>query len=160
WQPSVDCWLRGWDEGFSARLGEAGLLGLTIPEQYGGRGLGHLHRYVVTEELLAHGAPVAAHWVADRQLAPGRPAFGSEDQRRRLLPEIAAGRLYSAIGMSEPGAGSDLAAAQTKATRAEAGWLLRGTKVWTSGAHLAHWIVVLARTSPIDPERRHAGFSQ
>ncbi|WP_068183047.1 acyl-CoA dehydrogenase family protein [Mycobacterium sp. UM_CSW] len=160
WQPSVDSWLRGWDEGFSARLGEAGLLGLTIPERYGGRGLGHLDRYVVSEELLANGAPVAAHWVADRQLAPGLLTFGSEDQRGHLLPEIAAGRLYSAIGMSEPGAGSDLAAAQTKATRAEGGWLLRGTKVWTSGAHLAHWIVVLARTSPVDPHRRHAGFSQ
>ncbi|OBK68556.1 acyl-CoA dehydrogenase [Mycobacterium colombiense] len=160
WQPSVDSWLRGWDQGFSARLGKAGLLGLTIPEHYGGHGLDHLHRYVVSEELLTHGAPVAAHWVADRQLAPGLLSFGTEDQRQRLLPEIAAGRLYSAIGMSEPGAGSDLAAAQTKATRSEGGWLLRGTKVWTSGAHLAHWIVVLARTNPLDPERRHTGFSQ
>lgn len=160
WRPSVDCWLRGWDEGFSSRLGGAGLLGLTIPERYGGRGLGHLHRYIVSEELLAHGAPVAAHWVADRQLAPGLLAFGTEDQRQRLLPGIACGRLYSAIGMSEPGAGSDLAAVQTKATRTDGGWLLRGTKVWTSGAHLAHWIVVLARTSPLDPQRRHAGFSQ
>ena len=160
WQPSVDSWLRGWDEAFSARLGEAGLLGLTIPQRYGGRGLGHLHRYVVNEELLAHGAPVAAHWVADRQLAPGLLSFGAEDQLQRLLPEIASGRLYSAIGMSEPGAGSDLAAAQTRATRTDGGWLLRGTKVWTSGAHLAHWIVVLARTSPLDPQRRHAGFSQ
>jgi acyl-CoA dehydrogenase len=160
WQPSVDSWLRGWDEAFSARLGEVGLLGLTIPQRYGGRGLSHLHRYVVTEELLAHGAPVAAHWVADRQLAPGLLTFGTDDQRQRLLPEIASGRMYSAIGMSEPGAGSDLAAAQTKASRAEGGWLLRGTKVWTSGAHRAHWIVVLARTSPLDTERRHTGFSQ
>ncbi len=160
WRPSVDSWLGGWNGGFSARLGEAGFLGLTIPTRYGGRGLGHLHRYVVSEELLAYGAPVAAHWVADRQLAPGLLAFGSEEQRQRLLPRIAAGRLYSAIGMSEPGAGSDLAAAQTKATRAEDGWLLRGTKVWTSGAQLADQIVVLARTSPLDPQRRHAGFSQ
>ncbi len=160
WQPTVDSWMRGWDAAFSARLGAAGLVGLTIPKQYGGRGLGHLHRYVVGEELLAHGAPVAAHWTADRQLAPGLQAFGSEEQRQRLLPEIAAGQLYSAIGMSEPGAGSDLAAAQTKATRVERGWVLRGTKVWTSGAHLAHWIVVLARTSPPDPKQRHAGFSQ
>ncbi|WP_201377474.1 acyl-CoA dehydrogenase family protein, partial [Mycobacterium intracellulare] len=102
-----------------------------IPERYGGRGLGHLHRYVVSEELLAHGAPVAAHLAADRQLAPGLLTFGSEEQRQRLLPGIASGRLYSAIGMSEPGAGSDLAAAQTKATRTDGGWILRGTKVWT-----------------------------
>lgn len=160
WQPTVDAWLSSWDEGFSARLGDAGFLGLTIPREYGGQGLSHLHRYVVTEELLAAGAPVAAHWIADRQVAPGLLAYGSEEQRRRLLPRIAAGRYFSAIGMSEPQAGSDLAASAAKATRTDGGWLLSGTKVWTSGAHLAHQVVVLARTSPVDPQRRHAGFSQ
>jgi alkylation response protein AidB-like acyl-CoA dehydrogenase len=160
WQPAVDSWLSGWDEGFSARLGDAGFLGLTIPVHYGGHGLGHLHRYVVTEELLAHGAPVAAHCVADRQVAPGLLAYGNEEQRQRLLPKIAAGRFYSAIGMSEHGAGSDLAAVQTRATSTDGGWLLNGTKVWTSGAHHAHQVVVLARTSPVDPDHRHAGFSQ
>jgi alkylation response protein AidB-like acyl-CoA dehydrogenase len=160
WSPTVDSWLGGWDPEFSARLGDAGFVGLTIPHRYGGRGLGHLHRYVVTEELLVHGAPVAAHWIADRQLAPGLLTYGNEEQRQRLLPRIAAGRFYSSIGMSEHGAGSDLAAVQTKATRTTGGWLLSGTKVWTSGAHVAHQVVVLARSSPPDPEHRHAGFSQ
>jgi acyl-CoA dehydrogenase len=160
WEPTVDSWLAGWDEGFSARLGEAGFLGLTIPQEYGGHGLGHLHRYVVTEALLAQGAPVAAHWIADRQVAPGLLAYGNEEQRQRILPRIAAGRLYSAIGLSEPQAGSDLAAARCRATRTDGGWVLTGMKVWTSGAHLAHQIVVLARTSPLDPHDRHAGFSQ
>ena len=160
WQPAVDCWLAKWDPEFSARLADAGFVGLTIPTEYGGHGLGHLHRYVVTEELLAHGAPVAAHWIADRQVAPGLLAYGSEEQRQRLLPRIAAGTLYSAIGMSEHGAGSDLAAVQTRAVATDGGWLLSGTKVWTSGAHVAHQIVVLARTSPLDPQHRHAGFSQ
>lgn len=160
WSPAVDSWLGGWDPEFSARLGDAGFVGLTIPQSYGGHGLGHLHRYVVTEELLVQGAPVAAHWTADRQVAPGLLTYGSEEQRQRLLPRIAAGRFYSSIGMSEHGAGSDLAAVESKATRTEGGWLLSGTKVWTSGAHLAHQVVVLARTSPADPERRHAGFSQ
>jgi acyl-CoA dehydrogenase len=160
WQPSVDAWLSSWDEEFSARLGAAGFLGLTIPREYGGQGLSHLHRYVVTEELLAAGAPVAAHWIADRQVAPGLLAYGSEEQRQRLLPKIAAGQYFSSIGMSEPQAGSDLAASAAKATETDGGWLLSGTKVWTSGAHLAHQIVVLARTSPVDPNRRHAGFSQ
>jgi alkylation response protein AidB-like acyl-CoA dehydrogenase len=160
WQPAVDAWLSKWDEPFSARLGDAGFLGLTIPQEYGGRGLGHLHRYVVTEELLACGAPVAAHWIADRQVGPGLLSYGTEEQRRRILPKIAAGRYFSAIGMSEPQAGSDLAAAAMKATRTDGGWVLSGTKVWTSGAHLSHQIVVLARTSALDPQRRHAGFSQ
>ena len=160
WQPAVDCWLARWDPDFSARLADAGFVGLIIPAEYGGHGLGHLHRYLVTEELLAHGAPVAAHWIADRQVAPGLLAYGTEEQRRRLLPRIAAGRLYSAIGMSEHGAGSDLAAVDMRAVPTEGGWRLTGTKVWTSGAHLAHQIVVLARSSPPDPQHRHAGFSQ
>ena len=160
WQPAVDAWLSKWDEGFSARLGAAGFVGLTIPTRYGGHGLGHLHRYVVTEELLAAGAPVAAHWIADRQVGPALLSYGTEEQRQRILPEIAAGRFFSAIGMSEPQAGSDLAAAAARAVQTDGGWLLSGTKVWTSGAHLAHQIVVLARTSPLDPQRRHAGFSQ
>ncbi|BBZ01275.1 acyl-CoA dehydrogenase [Mycolicibacterium chitae] len=160
WEPGVDTWLSQWDEAFSARLGDAGYLGLTIPVEYGGRGLGHLHRYVVTEELLVAGAPVAAHWIADRQVAPGLMTYGNEEQRRRILPRIAAGRFFSAIGMSEPQSGSDLAAAATRATRTDGGWVLGGRKVWTSGAHLAHQVVVLARTSPADPDRRHAGFSQ
>ncbi|CDO31137.1 acyl-CoA dehydrogenase family protein [Mycolicibacterium porcinum] len=160
WQPAVDSWLGSWDEGFSARLGAAGFTGLTIPLRYGGHELSHLHRYVVTEELIAAGAPVAAHWSADRQVAPGLLTYGTEEQRERLLPKIVAGQLYSTIGMSEHGAGSDLAAVTSKATRTDGGWLLSGTKVWTSGAHHAHQVVVLARTSPPDPEHRHAGLSQ
>jgi len=160
WQPAVDSWLGSWDEGFSARLGAAGFIGLTIPRRYGGHELGHLHRYVVAEELIAAGAPVAAHWTADRQVAPSLLTYGTEEQRERLLPKIVAGQLYSSIGMSEHGAGSDLAAVTSKATRTDGGWLLSGTKVWTSGAHHAHQVVVLARTSPADPEHRHAGFSQ
>ena len=74
WRPAVDSWLAKWDPDFSARLAGAGFVGLTIPAEYGGHGLGYLHRYVVTEELLAHGAPVAAHWIADRQVVPGHYA--------------------------------------------------------------------------------------
>ncbi|OBG92444.1 acyl-CoA dehydrogenase [Mycobacterium sp. E136] len=160
WEPDVDSWLGQWDEAFSARLGAAGFVGLIVPKEYGGAGLTHLHRYVVTEELLAQGAPVAAHWVADRQVVPGLLAYGNEEQRRRLLPRIAAGTFFSSIGMSEHGAGSDLAAVQSKAVKTDGGWVLNGTKVWTSGAHKAHQVVVLARTSPADPQKRHAGFSQ
>jgi acyl-CoA dehydrogenase len=160
WQPEIDSWLTSWDASFSERLADAGFVGLTIPAEYGGRGLGFLHRYVVSEELLGAGAPMAAHWFADRQVAPSLLTYGTEEQRQRLLPGIAAGRMYSAIGMSEHGAGSDLAATATRATRTDDGWALNGTKVWTSGGHRAHFAIVLARTSALDPEHRHAGFSQ
>ncbi len=160
WTPRADVWLSGWDERFSAELGRRGWLGMTIPREYGGHGASALDRYVVTEELLAAGAPVAAHWIADRQIGPSLMRFGTEAQRQRYLPGIAAGTVYFGIGMSEPDAGSDLAAVRTRADRVEGGWELTGTKVWTSGAHHAHAFFALARSAPRDEGNRHAGLSQ
>ena len=160
WTPRADVWLSGWDERFSRELGRRGWLGMTIPEEYGGRGASALDRYVVTEELLAAGAPVAAHWIADRQIGPTLLRFGTEEQRQRFLPGIARGEVYFGIGMSEPDAGSDLAAVRTRAERVDGGWELTGTKVWTSGAHHAHAFFALARSAPRDEQQRHAGLSQ
>ncbi len=160
WTPRADVWLSGWDERFSAELGRRGWLGMTIPVEYGGRGASPLDRYVVTEELLAAGAPVAAHWIADRQIGPTLLRFGTDDQQRRYLPGIAAGTVFFGIGMSEPDAGSDLAAVRTRADRVAGGWELTGSKVWTSGAHRAHAFFALARSAPRDERNRHAGLSQ
>jgi alkylation response protein AidB-like acyl-CoA dehydrogenase len=160
WKAGVDTWLSGWDERFSKELARRGWLGMAIPSQYGGPGRGALDRYVVTEELLAAGAPVAAHWIADRQIAPSLLRFGTEEQRQRFLPGIAAGEVYFGIGMSEPDSGSDLASVRSRAERADGGWELTGTKVWTSGAHRAHAFFALVRTSPKDDADRHAGLSQ
>ncbi|OLM00794.1 Butyryl-CoA dehydrogenase [Pseudonocardia sp. Ae406_Ps2] len=160
WTPRADVWLSGWDESFSRRLGERGWLGMTIPTEYGGHGRTALERYVVTEELLAAGAPVAAHWIADRQIGPSLLRHGTEEQRRAFLPGIARGEVYFGIGMSEPDSGSDLASVRTRATRVDGGWRLSGTKVWTSGAHHAHAFFALVRTEPRDDAHRHAGLSQ
>lgn len=159
-EPKSDCWLSGSSLEFSKKLGERGWIGMTWPTQYGGRGLSALDRYVVTEELLAAGAPVARHWIADRQSGPLFLKFGSEDQKNFFLPRIAKGECAFAIGLSEPNAGSDLAAIQTRATKVENGWLLNGSKTWTSGAHHADYMITLCRTSPQDPKNRHAGMSQ
>lgn len=158
--PRCDVWLSGWDERFSKELGARGWLGMTLPTEYGGHARGALDRYVVTEELLAAGAPVAAHWVADRQIGPSLLRFGTEEQKQHYLPRIAAGECYFGIGMSEPDSGSDLASVRTKATQVDGGWRLSGTKVWTSGAHHAHAFFVLARSAPVDEGNRHAGLSQ
>jgi alkylation response protein AidB-like acyl-CoA dehydrogenase len=158
--PSVDAWLSGWDEDFTAALAAHGWLGMTVPVEYGGHGRSFLERFVVTEELLAAGAPVAAHWIADRQIVPSLLKYGTEAQKSEFLPRIVRGACFFAIGMSEPDAGSDLASVRTHAVRVDGGWSLTGTKVWTSGAHLAHAFIVLARTAPVDPEQRHAGLSQ
>lgn len=155
-----DSWFVGWDESFSHALGARGWIGMTIPQRFGGHGRTTLERYVVTEELLAAGAPVAAHWMADRQIAPSLMRFGTDLQRERFLPAIARGECYFAVGMSEPDSGSDLASVRTRAEKHRDGWLLTGTKMWTSGAHRAHAIVTLARTSTADPTDRHAGLSQ
>jgi alkylation response protein AidB-like acyl-CoA dehydrogenase len=158
--PQVDSWIAGWEPDFSRRLGERGWLGMTIPREFGGHDRSHLERYVVTEELLAAGAPVAAHWVADRQVGPSLMRHGTDYQRNRYLPGIARGEIYFAIGMSEPESGSDLASVRTRAHRVEGGWEITGTKVWTSGAHHAHAFFVLARSEPLDPAHRHSGLSQ
>jgi len=158
--PDCDSWLAGWDPAFSAELASRGWIGMAIPKEYGGSERGSLERYVVIEELLAVGAPVAAHWIADRQIAPALLRFGTEKQRRQYLPGIAAGKVFFALGMSEADAGSDLAAIRTKATKVDGGWRLNGAKLWTSGGHHAHAMVMLARTSPVDPNARHAGMSQ
>ena len=160
WIPRVDSWIASWDPDFSRRLGGRGWLGMTFPREYGGGGLGHVERFVVIEELLAAGAPVAAHWVADRQAGPSLLKYGNAQQCQRYLPAIAAGESYFAIGMSEPESGSDLASVKTRGTRTDGGWELTGTKVWTSGAHHAHAFVVLARTAELDVAHRHEGLSQ
>lgn len=158
--PAPDNWMSGFDPAFSARLGARGWLGMTMPKRYGGHERSLLERFVVTEELLAHGAPVAAHWIADRQMAPGILANGTEEQKRRYLPRIAAGELFFAIGMSEPDAGSDLAAVRTKAvSHPDGSWTISGTKVWATGAHVAQAMVLLARTDGT-PADRQTGLSQ
>jgi alkylation response protein AidB-like acyl-CoA dehydrogenase len=157
----IDTWLSGVDPAFSRKLGERGWLGMTWPKQYGGHERSAMERYAVTEELLAAGAPVAAHWIADRQSGPNLLKFGTEAQRRSILPRIATGECFFVIGMSEPDSGSDLASIRTKAARnGDGDWVVNGAKVWTSNAHHSHYAIVLVRTSPADPAQRQAGMSQ
>jgi alkylation response protein AidB-like acyl-CoA dehydrogenase len=144
---------------FSRKLAGRGWVGMAIPPRYGGRGYGAVDRFIVVEELLAAGAPVGAHWVADRQTAPTLLTFGTDGQKERFLPAIAAGECFFSIGMSEPDAGSDLASVRTMATPVPGGWSVAGTKIWTSAAHLNHFFVVLCRTSPLGEDRHH-GLSQ
>ena len=160
-RPHVDTWLSGVDPGFSRKLGARGWLGMTWPRRYGGHERSAMERYAVTEELLAAGAPVAAHWIADRQSGPNLLRYGTEEQRAALLPRIAAGECFFVIGMSEPDAGSDLASIRTRAVRnGDGDWVVSGAKVWTSNAHHAHFGIVLVRTAPVDAADRHAGLSQ
>src|ERR1700733_9145134 len=89
----------GYDQEFSRRLAAKGWVGMSIPAAYGGTGGTAVQRFVVAAELLAAGAPVAAHWVADRQTGPTILAFGTEDQQQRLLPAIASGQCIFSRGL-------------------------------------------------------------
>ncbi len=158
-QPTHNGWITP-DPDFSRRLGTAGYVGMTIPPDHAGHGRSPLERFVVIEELLAAGAPMGAHWIADRQSAPQILAHGSDRARADILPRIAAGECYFGIGMSEPGAGSDLAAVATRAVPVDGGYAITGSKLWTSNARIAHYLIVLARTSPPEGRNRHAGLTQ
>ncbi len=110
--------------------------------------------------MLAAGAPVAYHWVADRQSGPSILKNGTDAQREPILPQIAAGECSFCIGMSEPDSGSDLAAARTRAQEVQGGWLVNGTKVWTSSAHTADYMILFCRTDAKSDDDRHGGASQ
>jgi alkylation response protein AidB-like acyl-CoA dehydrogenase len=149
----------GWDPDFSRALAARGWVGLTLPPAYGGGGRDAFARFVLVEELLAAGAPVGAHWIADRQSAPLILRYGTEAQRRFYLPRICRAEAFFCIGMSEPGSGSDLASVRTRATPAGESWRLSGQKIWTSGAQLADYAIVLARSSGSADDRQR-GLSQ
>jgi alkylation response protein AidB-like acyl-CoA dehydrogenase len=145
---------------FSRKVGAKGWIGMTWPQNYGGRGRSHLERYVVTEEFLAANAPVRLHFVADRQSGPILLRYAPEHIKADLLPRICRGELCFCIGMSEPGSGSDLFAAKTRAVPARGGFAVNGTKIWTSNAHQADYMLGSFRTSPPAADNRRHGLSQ
>jgi alkylation response protein AidB-like acyl-CoA dehydrogenase len=149
----------GHDPEFSRKVGAQGWIGMTWPKQYGGAERSFFDRYVVTEELLAAGAPVSAHWIADRQSGALMLRYGTEAQRQAYVPAIARGESYFSIGMSEPNSGSDLASVRTTAKPVGDGWLVNGTKLWSTDAHRNHFMIALVRTEPLG-DNRHAGLSQ
>lgn len=150
---------HGFSREFSQKVGAKGWIGMTWPKEFGGGDRSYLERYVVTEEMLAAGAPVGAHWIGDRQSGPLLIRFGTKVQQEEILPKVISGDCTFCIGMSEPDSGSDLASIRTSATKVDGGWLVNGTKVWTSRAHYAHYMIALVRTEP-KSEDRHAGMSQ
>jgi alkylation response protein AidB-like acyl-CoA dehydrogenase len=145
---------------FSRKVGAKGWLGMTWPKKYGGHERTFLERYVVTEELRVANAPTRLHFVADRQSGPILLKYAPEHIKMKVLPAICRGECCFAIGMSEPNSGSDLFAARTRATKTDGGWLINGTKIWTSNAHQADYMIGLFRTSAPTKENRRHGLTQ
>ena len=153
-----DGWISGYSREFSRKLGAQGWIGLTWPKRYGGQEKSYLDRLILTEELLRAGAPVAAHWLGDRQVGPALLAYGSEEQREEILPRVCRGEVVFCLGMSEPGSGSDLASLSTRAVETGDHYTLTGQKIWTSFAHVADYAYLVARTDPDAP--KHKGISE
>ena len=158
--PSSSILKSGFDREFSKRVGKRGWIGMTWPKKYGGQERSFLERYVVTEEFRSQNAPVTCHFTADRQSGPVLLKYAQEHIKLDILPRITAGDCCFCIGLSEPNSGSDLFAASTKATPTAGGYLINGTKLWTSNAHQADYMIGLFRTSPPTKENRRHGLTQ
>ncbi|MBM2831639.1 MAG: Acyl-CoA dehydrogenase [Dehalococcoidia bacterium] len=156
--PGCDAWIIGHSPEFSRKIAAKGWIGLVWPKEYGGQGKTYIDRLVLTEELLRYGAPVASHWFSDRQMGTAILAYGTPEQKAELLPQIIRAEVFFGIGMSEPGAGSDLASLQCRAQEQDDCYVLNGQKVWTSGAHAFTHLYLVARTDPDAP--KHKGISE
>jgi alkylation response protein AidB-like acyl-CoA dehydrogenase len=158
-----DSWIAQTDRQFAKELAARGWLGMTWPTEWGGGGRSALERFVVFEELITEGAPIAGSWFADRQMGPTLLQYGTDEQRERWLPGIIAGESMWCIGMSEPDAGSDVASLRTNAVRdgsasGDGDWIVNGQKIWNSGGAVSEWCYLVARTDPDAP--KHKGLSE
>jgi alkylation response protein AidB-like acyl-CoA dehydrogenase len=147
----------GFDRGFSKKMAARGYIGVAWPKEYGGQGLGPIEQMLYTEQMILHDAPRGYHFTAERQVGPSLIRHGTEEQKREWLPKIVNADVSFALGLSEPGAGSDLAAVATRAQRDGDEYVVNGQKIWTSGAHLCDAIWLVVRTDPDAP--KHRGIS-
>jgi 3-oxocholest-4-en-26-oyl-CoA dehydrogenase alpha subunit len=138
-------------------LGEAGWIGMTWPEELGGRGLTHVDAALVEDVFGYHWLPLSLYLLSYKTIGCALERFASRELKARLLGPIARGELTFCQGFSEPGAGSDLAALTTRAVRRDDRFVVDGHKIWTSSAWLADWIYLAVRTNPDEP--RHRGIS-
>jgi len=157
-EPSCDGWIQGYSPEFSKKVAERGWIGLTWPREYGGGGRSNIERLILTEEMLRYGAPAACHWFADRQIGRAVLAYGTDEQKKELLPRILKGEAYVGLGMSEPEAGSDLASLKTRAVEDGDYYIIDGQKMWTSCARYMTHVYLVARTDPDAP--KHRGISE
>jgi alkylation response protein AidB-like acyl-CoA dehydrogenase len=153
-KPMCDGWIQGFSWEFTKKVASKGWLGITWPKEYGGLGRSHIDRLILTTEMLRYGAPTACHWFAERQIGRAVYVYGTEEQKKEMLPKILKGEACVGLGMSEPEAGSDLASIKTRATEDGDFYVLNGQKMWTSCARYMTHMYLVARTDPNAPKQK------
>ncbi|MFQ5382398.1 MAG: acyl-CoA dehydrogenase family protein, partial [Dehalococcoidia bacterium] len=157
WEHQRRTRLPGWSPEFSRAVAAKGWLAVSWPVEYGGLGKGPMEQSIYMEEMAYAGAPQEQHRRAVQQVGPSIILFGSPEQKAEFLPKIARAELSFAMGLSEPNAGSDLAAVETRAVRDGDDYVINGIKRYTSGAHYSDYLWTVVRTDPEAP--KHRGIS-
>ncbi|MEK7387223.1 MAG: acyl-CoA dehydrogenase family protein [candidate division NC10 bacterium] len=153
-QDEMFVFLREWQR----RLFDAGYVGLSWPREYGGRGATIMQQAILYEEMARARAPELPNVIGLDMAGPALITHGTEAQKQKHLPRILSGEQIFCQGFSEPSAGSDLAALQTRAAREDGGFVIDGQKVWTTYAQYAEWCILLARTDPAAPKHKGLTF--
>jgi alkylation response protein AidB-like acyl-CoA dehydrogenase len=155
--PSVGRWDEGFTRKWTRTLYDAGYVGLTWPKEFGGGAAPYTFQGIYLEETARIGAPDHIGVIGLGMAGPTIIAWGTEEQKKRHLEPLLSGEEVWCQGFSEPGSGSDLAAANTRAVLDGDEWVVNGQKVWSSYAHIADWCILVVRT---DPEaEKHRGLS-
>jgi alkylation response protein AidB-like acyl-CoA dehydrogenase len=152
-RPEAYEFLRKWQK----TLYDAGFIGLTWPKEYGGQSLTFMEEMIVQEEIALQKAPPMLNILGVGMAGPTIIAYGTEEQKKRYPAKILSCEEIWCQGYSEPNSGSDLASLQTRAVKEGEYWVINGQKVWTSLAHIADWMMLLARTDPDAP--KHKGIT-
>ena len=150
-----NCFVETSSPEFSRKLANKGWLGLTWPKKYGGAARSYVDRTILMEELMRYQAPLLHHFFGERQMGPGLMHFGNEEQKQEFLPKIINAEISFCLGMSEPDAGSDVAAVKTTAREEGDDYVINGQKIWTTHAHNADYIWTLAMTDPEGPKHKN-----
>ncbi|MDE3094382.1 MAG: acyl-CoA dehydrogenase family protein [Chloroflexota bacterium] len=143
---------------WAKKLADRGWIAPAWPKEYGGAGMTVMEQFIFNQEMAAAGAPRGGNYgIGTGWAGPTIILYGTEEQKKKYLPPIVKGDAIWCQGFSEPGAGSDLASLQTRAVKDGDDYVINGQKIWTSGAHVAHYMILLARTDPDAP--KHKGIS-